>query len=198
MSFLIENFSPVGGNARSGNMPQNGIAAADKSVNSIQVFTYSSEDSVALIFSPGYFNEVGRGIVRRGDWLDIASNVDVGDGQSIRFVLGDGSFPSALTAVFVVPGAGYAIGDLIEVTFTDGTIDQKTILEVSSVSSGVVTGLIINDPGFFSVVPTSLTALATVALTGSGNDALTVTLTLATQPNEALVTIDQSKSITAE
>lgn len=194
MSFLIENFSPVGGNARGGNIPQDGIPAQDRSENSIQIFSYSSVDTIlAEITFPGYFNEL-RKYIRRGDWLDIASDIDGTIGQSIHFVLGDGSFPSALAVAINNGGTGYSIGDSVTVTYTDGTIDQKTVVHVTAVAGGVVIGLIINDPGFFSVVPTSLTGLATV---GAGGNDLTVDITLATQPSDALVTLNQSLSIVA-
>jgi hypothetical protein len=183
MSFDITNFSPVGGNARGGNLP---FQVDPPSENSIQVFTYSTVDNLGLILANDYFKELGGGrYLRRGDWIDIASDIDGTPGQSLRFVLGVGLFPSALTAVVVAGGTGYNVGDLVTVTYTDGTIDQKTVLEVLTETGNVVDTVGIVDPGFFSVAPTALTALATVG----GNNDLTVTITLATQPSDALVTL---------
>lgn len=185
MSFDITNFSPVGGNARGGNLP---FQANPPSENSIQVFSYSSQDLLDTIIAENYFKEIGNGrYIRRGDWIDIASDIDGTVGQSMQFVLGDGLFPSTLTAIVVGAGTGYVVGELVTVTFTDGTIDQKAVLKVLTISGSTVLTLGIVDPGFFSVAPTALTALATVSnLSGTG---LTVTMTLATQPSDALVTL---------
>jgi len=163
MAFEIINFSPVGNNARAGNVPQ--------------VFSYVSNDLLSEIIAPGYFNELAIPYLRRGDWIDVASDVDGTDGQSMRFVLGDGSVPSALSAVIGAGGASYAIDDLVTVTYVDGTVVNNTILRVLTINAGAVLTLGIEDPGFFSVAPTTLATLATT--TGGSGTGLTVTVTLA-------------------
>jgi hypothetical protein len=68
-------------------------------------------------------------------------------------------------------GTGYAVGDQISVV-QSGCVNGK--LQVTSVSGGVVTGLKIIDPGkgYYAA-----TGVATLALTGSGNNDLTVKIT---------------------
>lgn len=73
-------------------------------------------------------------------------------------------------------GTGYNVGDLVQLANGEGTWSVVAILEVTSVGgSGDVTGLQVNNPGAYSVQPTG--SVTTTALTGSGDDALTVTLT---------------------
>jgi len=72
-------------------------------------------------------------------------------------------------------GTGYAVGDTVKLADAEGTYYTQAILEVTSVSGGVVTGLQINNPGIYSVQPSN--PVTTTALTGSGDDALTVNLT---------------------
>lgn len=162
MAFIDLNFSPVGGNARAGNAPQ--------------VFSYASVDTLGAVEAPGYFNDASP-YVRRGDWLDIFSRVNVNLKHTLQFILGDGSTPSAATAAVDSGGTGYADDDLVEVTYVDGTVLNKTILIVSA-TGGVVDGLEFLDPGLFSDIPTTLSGLATAILTGSGNNDLTVDMTL--------------------
>jgi len=192
MAFISENFSPVGGNARGGNITQ-GKGGSEQSENSIQVFSYSTEDSESQAQANNYFNELNEAgpasYIRRGDWIQMAANVDSGSQEhSIRFVLGDRSFPCGKGESVNVGGANYADGDLITVIFVDGTIDQKLILEVNGVASGVVTSLRQVDPGFFSVAPTTLTGLATTN-DGAGDDNLTVDITLALDFVDADITL---------
>jgi len=90
----------------------------------------------------------------------------------------------------VTAGTGYAVGDLLRVSdsgatevfsITDGTKNSYTILEVTSVSGGTVTGVRIRNAGSYSTLPTAVsgTEYATVAITGGGDDAFTVNLTFA-------------------
>lgn len=77
-------------------------------------------------------------------------------------------------AITVVGGASYAVGDTIEVDGgTGGSTDPSFV--VTSVSSGAVTGLAPLGMGNRTTpVDTSVTPAATTKLTGSGNNALTV------------------------
>jgi hypothetical protein len=73
------------------------------------------------------------------------------------------------TAVVAVGGAGYAVGDKCTVT---GAIATGGIIEVTAAPAGVVTGVKIVAPGINYAAGTK----ATVALTGSGDNNLTVTI----------------------
>ncbi len=85
----------------------------------------------------------------------------------------EGGDTLATVASIVAGGTGYAVGDTLYID--GGTYTQRGILEVTTESSGVVTGLQINDPGVYSVQPAG--TLTTTKITGSGNDDLTVTVT---------------------
>lgn len=65
-------------------------------------------------------------------------------------------------------GTGYAVGDIVTITQTGGS-GAKAV--VTTVSGGVVTGLVLVEGGQGYAEDTDL---ATVAVTGSGNDDLTV------------------------
>lgn len=102
----------------------------------------------------------------------------IGWGQ--RFSQGDSTqLPNGnyytVTAAVVVGGTGYAEGDLINpVVATNNTAPK---LMVMAVNAGVVTSLAVLSPGLLNAVPAA--GLATTHSSGSGNDALTVTLTVA-------------------
>lgn len=64
-------------------------------------------------------------------------------------------------------GSGYAVGDIVSATSTGRII--SAIAQVTAVSSGVVTGVRFVGPGLYSTTPSTVTALATVAITGSGS-----------------------------
>jgi len=90
----------------------------------------------------------------------------------------------ATVASIVAGGTGYAVGDTL--TIDGGTYSLPCVLEVTAESAGVVTALQINDPGIYSVQPAG--TLTTTALTGSGNDDLTVTVTWNTGVTGIVVT----------
>jgi hypothetical protein len=92
-----------------------------------------------------------------------------GTGLTLNYVV-EGPF----TATAVVGGASYAVGDTIEVDGgTGGSVDPSFV--VTSVSSGAVTGLAPLAMGNRTTpVDTTVTPAATTALTGTGNNALTV------------------------
>lgn len=71
-------------------------------------------------------------------------------------------------------GTTYAVGDRIAVTVATNAF--PAILQVDAVSSGTVTALSVLDPGGFGTIPSA--NLATTHQTGSGNDALTVNLSV--------------------
>jgi len=79
----------------------------------------------------------------------------------------------ATVASIVAGGTGYSVGDTLNID--GGTFTTACVLEVVTESAGVVTSLQINNPGAYSVQPAG--TLTTTALTGSGNDDLTVTVT---------------------
>lgn len=76
-------------------------------------------------------------------------------------------------AVVSAGGTGYAVGDFLEVS--GGTTKRPCILEVTGVSGGVVTTVTVYEGGAYSATPSN--PVATVALTGAGNDDATFTLT---------------------
>ena len=163
MSFESINFSPVGDNARKG--------------NALQKFSYITADVTGVVVTPGYFDEL-IGDIKRGDWVEITENIGGTSDQAIRAFLGDGQSPSALTAAIVTAGTGYAAGAVVSVNL-DGTIFQEVLVQVLNVSSGVPQAVRIFDPGLWDPTdePTDFTGIATTDLTGSGDDALTITLT---------------------
>lgn len=61
-------------------------------------------------------------------------------------------------------GSGYTVGTVVELS--TGTSTYKTRIKVTSVSSGVVTGVVILQPGIYTVAPTGATTL--VSGSGSG------------------------------
>lgn len=85
-----------------------------------------------------------------------------------------GAFDDKVSAALVsAGGTGYAVGDFLEVS--GGTTKRPCILEVTGVSSGVVTTVSVYEGGAYSATPSN--PVATAALTGSGNDDATFTLT---------------------
>lgn len=72
-------------------------------------------------------------------------------------------------------GTGYAVGDTFNVTVA--TNQFSPLFQVDAVSGGVVTAVSVQDGGGFGALPS--TGLATTVVTGSGDNALTVTLTMA-------------------
>ena len=66
-------------------------------------------------------------------------------------------------------------------TFVNGEVLRNVILVANDATVSAPT---LRDPGLFnpSDIPATLTGLATVALTGAGNNALTVDLTVSTEP----------------
>lgn len=183
MSFIRTDFSPVGGQARRGASPQK--------------FAYSTRDSLATVKANSYFprdnDTVDKngmlGIFSPNDIISVVHdlppfdlNTQVNEPRhSIIRISGDGAGPGTLAAVQNAAGAGYTAGDLIKVTFTDGEVLRNVILVAND---STVSAPTIRDPGLFSSsnVPVVLTDLATVALTGGGNNALTVDLTLTSEP----------------
>jgi hypothetical protein len=75
------------------------------------------------------------------------------------------------TATVAVGGTGYAVGDKVSVTYAGAT---GGILEVTAAPAGIVTTVKIVAPGINYALQA---AAATVALTGAGDNALTVNIT---------------------
>lgn len=63
-------------------------------------------------------------------------------------------------------GSGYAVDDTI--TLTGGTFTTATVLTVTSVSGGAVTGVSITTPGDYSVIPTDPVAQGSTSGSGTG------------------------------
>ena len=178
MAFIAGNFTPTGANARSGEVVSLPDPAPKGNANAI--FKYTSQDNLSEIIAEGYFNEI-RGILKIGDWIYIDKDVDNVVGHSIYFVGRDGSELSGIQSVVVSDGGtGYNVGDLVSITYTDGAVIRNSIARVTTVAANVVTGIEVADPGTFSDNPTTLVDLATVALTGTGNDDLEVDVVLET------------------
>jgi hypothetical protein len=78
----------------------------------------------------------------------------------------------AATVSIASGGTGYAVNNVVQVTAGEG---YPTLLTVTSVSGGVVTGLAIANPGSYVSVNTS--TLSTVSEGGATGSGLTVSLT---------------------
>ncbi len=81
----------------------------------------------------------------------------------------------ATAAVATGGTSGFAVNDTI--TLTGGTFTTAAVLTVTSVASGVVTGVSVTTPGSYSVLPTNPVAKGTT--TGSGVGTPTFTLSFA-------------------
>ena len=115
--------------------------------------------------------------VRENTWYDTALPND-GRGAGIfpavfRKPLMSGVAPQEAEAVAVAiaaGGTGYAVGNTLTVVGGLGQIDAE--LTVSTVSSGVITGVTISNAGQYSEIPTN-----PVSVTGGGGSAATFNLT---------------------
>lgn len=184
MSFIRTDFSPVGAQARAGVAPQK--------------FSYTTRDSLATVKANGYFPRDNT-ITEKNGMLNVFSPNDIisvvhdappadlstqstDPKHSIIRIAGAGRGPGVATAVQETAGAGYTAGDLIRVVFVDGTVLRNVILRANDATVSAPT---IVDPGLFSAndIPTTLIALATVAITGGGNNAFQADLTLTTEPD---------------
>ena len=121
--------------------------------------------SAVSIYDGGSGYAVGELIALVGGTFNLAAQLEVREIQTGDTV--------ATVASIVDGGTGYNVGDLVAVVGGTGTV--VAVLEVTTEAGNVVTGLQINDPGIYSVQPAG--TLATAKTTGSGDDALTVTLT---------------------
>lgn len=184
MSFIRTDFSPVGAQSRAGVAPQK--------------FSYATRDTLAAVKANGYFPKENGSVNKNGmlgvfspnDIISVVHDLPPEDldtqvnepRHSIVRISGDGRGTGISAAVQNVAGAGYTAGNLIKVTFTDGTVLRNVILVANDATVSAPT---IRDPGLFSPndLPTSLTGLATVALNGGGDNALTVDITLTTDPD---------------
>ena len=170
MAFKKENFSPLGASARAGHTDALGI---DPDVPyAPQFFSYVTKDPVSMVTTSGYFNEL-KGMIQRGDWIDIQSDVDGTVRQSIHFFTADGESPSAYFTNIVNPGTGYAVGDSIVATISTGTVIHKPTAIVGTISggggTGPVTAFFFPDAGLFDPrdMPTNFKGLPTTT-DGSG------------------------------
>lgn len=75
-------------------------------------------------------------------------------------------------------GTGYTTGDIVGIATGVGTHARVALFKVTA-AAGVVTALELVDPGDYSVFPGTLTTIATTKVTGSGDDALTLDVTIA-------------------
>lgn len=170
MSFIAENFSPVGDQARTGNTPA--------------IYSYKTEDLLQDVLSFQYFDDL-RGIIKINDWVYVTSGIGGTVTQEILFFSSDGIGVGA-NVPFAISngGTGYSPGDIVRITYVDGTILRPTLLEVLLAPATIVTLLLPVDPGLMdpSDLPVTLTGLPTEKLTGSGDNALTVGPALTNSP----------------
>lgn len=162
MVFPVINFSPVGNNVRAGNAPQLFSLAT-----TMDLTDFTPEDLDIL-----------KGHVKRGDWMDTAEDVaNNADDHLINFVLGDGSSPCAFLGSVNAGGTGYAVNDIVTVVYVGATMIYETNFFVKDESGGVVTELILHDPGLWDPEnpPDGYTALATT--TNGGGSGLTIDIT---------------------
>lgn len=81
-----------------------------------------------------------------------------------------------LTVTVAAGGTGYAVNDTFTINIGSG---NEATFRVTAVATGVVTTATIVDAGSYTdIIASSLTGVATSKLSGSGNDSLTVTVTL--------------------
>jgi hypothetical protein len=66
-------------------------------------------------------------------------------------------------------GSGYAVNDTI--TLAGGAFTTATVLKVTAVSAGAVTGVVIQTPGVYSVAPSPVVAVSQGSTSGSGTNA---------------------------
>lgn len=161
MSFL-NNFSPVGNNARAGNAPQ--------------LFSFITIGDISDL-SQKEFDSL-KGYARRGDWVDVAEDVGVSaDDHHINFFLGDGSSPCALSGTIISGGTGYGAGEIITVTYVGATMIYETNFFVFTEAAGVVTEIRLADPGLWDPEnpPDGYTGLATTASVGGSGLTLDIT-----------------------
>lgn len=183
MAFIRRNLSPVGANARKGTVPSK--------------WSYQSEDTLAVIKALNYFpgdNTAGdingmRGIFSPNDIIDVISELPASpiSGQTvvpaynIIRIAGDGVGPGILTVTTDTVGASYTAGDRILVIFATGTVLRNVIIVANDAT---VTAPTILDPGRFDAAdqPTTILALATLALDAGGDDNLLVDITITSEP----------------
>lgn len=85
---------------------------------------------------------------------------------------------NVVSAVAVAAGGtGYSVGDIL--TVSGGTAGRAAKAKVTSVSGGVVDGVVLTDVGSYTADPTS-----PAATTGGGGSGATLTLTLADQSTQ--------------
>lgn len=183
MTFIRKDFSPVGAQARAGVAPQK--------------FSYITTDSLATVKANGYMPRDNTstdkdgmlGVVSPNDIISVVHDAPPADlttqtaapDHSILRVAGDGRGSGISAVVQNTAGAGYSAGDRIKVTIATGTVLRNVILRANDATVSAPT---IIDPGSFDSanLPTTLTNLATVTLEGGGDDALTVDITLTSNP----------------
>lgn len=119
-----------------------------------------------------------------GDIISLASGTYDHDPELEVLTVGSGDIVASIASIGA-GGTGYSVGDLIQVD--GGTATQAAILEVTTVSGGVVTGLQVNNPGIYSAQPSN--PVATTAITGTGDDALTVNLNWTTSVSGIVTSI---------
>jgi len=174
MAFTNKSFTPAGGNARRGSAPQQ--------------FDYGTPDAVSAVKVLNYFNrpepfENLKAQLNKGDSIYVNGNND-GLPAAIEyvkiFVESGGEQVYVLSALpGTVPGAGYAVDNILTLTFGTGIqlapVKVKVIEISATPAAGTITALEVTETGAFSVAPTVLDNL--VAVGGAGTNA-TVNVTL--------------------
>lgn len=138
---------------------------------------YTSVPTITVVGGGGTGAAV-TGIINNGAVRSVAVS-DPGAGYAtppvVDFTAGAGSGAAAtaylgvVTPVVNAGGTGYIVGDVV--TVSGGTAVTAATLRVTSVSSGVVTGLEVVEMGAYSAIPTD-----PASTTGAGADDLTVDL----------------------
>ena len=91
--------------------------------------------------------------------------VRVTDGTDVA-ASGSVSQVGAASAVVQAGGSGYAVNDTV--TLTGGTFTTATVLKVTSVATGVITGVSVQTAGSYSVLPANPVAQGTTSGSGTG------------------------------
>jgi hypothetical protein len=184
----------IGGAAGSQSLQVNNVASAVNYLQAVGAITTGAP----VFSAQGTDTNISLPIISKGTGaIDLAagsSGVNISNGGTVTAITRaapGGGYTGVPTAVISAPttsggvqatadvavepaifsvisgGTGYAVNDVVE--FTGGTFfQQRTRLSVSSVSAGVITGVIITVYGRYTALPTSPNSVTTITGTGSG------------------------------
>lgn len=118
-------------------------------------------DTTSLATFEGNFVDISR----YNAFLLLATFTNGSTVGQIRY-RGKTSAQETTVAAIASGGSGYAVSDTI--TLAGGTRSVATVLTVTSVSSGVITGVSITTAGIYSVIPANPVAQASTSGSGTG------------------------------